>query len=67
MALMKAGHKLIYYTGYPQYPETFELYNLNEDIEETKDLFLEDTVTADRMKEELLETLATVNRPYMKK
>jgi arylsulfatase A-like enzyme len=64
MVLIKEGHKLIYYTGYPQYPETFELYNLNEDIEETRDLFLEDTSTAGRMKEELLDTLATANRYF---
>ncbi len=67
IALMKEGKKLIYYTGYPQYPEVFELYDLNEDIEEMKDLFFEDTVTAARMKEELLDTLATANRRFKKK
>jgi arylsulfatase A-like enzyme len=62
--LIKEGKKLIYYTGYTQYPETFELYDLVEDIEETRDLFLEDTVTAARMKEELLDVLAAANRRF---
>jgi hypothetical protein len=31
-----------------------------------KDLFLEDTVTAARMKQELLDTLADANRPFKK-
>jgi arylsulfatase A-like enzyme len=66
MALIKEGKKLIHYTGYPQYPEVFELYDLNEDGEEMKDLFLEDTVTAARMKQELLDTLADANRPFKK-
>lgn len=67
MVLMKEGHKLIYYTGYSQYPEAFELYNLNEDIEETTNLFLEDTRTAARLKEEMLDMLASINRPFIKK
>jgi arylsulfatase A-like enzyme len=64
MALIKEGKKLIYYTGYDEYPEVFELYDLVHDIEETKDLFSEDTVTAARMKEELLDALANANRPF---
>lgn len=64
ISLMRGGKKLIYYTGYPQYPETFELYDLADDIEETRDLFSEDIVTASRLKEELLDTLAAVNRPF---
>jgi arylsulfatase A-like enzyme len=67
ITLIKEEKKLIYYTGYSQYPEVFELYNLNEDIEETKDLVLEDTVTAAYMKEELLDTLATANRHFTDK
>ncbi len=67
MTLIKEGKKLIYYTGYPQYPEVFEMYDLNEDREEMKDLFSEDTVTAARLKEELLDTLAEANRRFVKK
>jgi hypothetical protein len=64
MTLIKEGKKLIYYTGYDEYPEVFELYDLVHDIEETRDLFLKDIVTAARMKEELLDALAKANRPF---
>jgi len=64
VTLMKEGRKLIYYAGYPEYDEVYELYDLVEDIEETKDLYGEDTLTAARMKEELLEALAMANRPF---
>jgi arylsulfatase A-like enzyme len=64
ITLIKEGKKLIYYTGYPGYPEVFELYDLVEDSEETRDLFLEDTATAARLKEELLDVLAAANRPF---
>jgi len=67
MALIKDGKKLIYYTGYDEYPEVFELYDLVHDIEETRDLFLEDAVTAARMKEELLDALANANRSFTNK
>jgi arylsulfatase A-like enzyme len=65
VALIKNGKKLIYYTGYPRYDEVFELYDLVEDVEESRDLFTEDTtVGAARLKEELLDVLETANRPY---
>ena len=53
--------------GYPEYPDTFELYDLVEDIEETRDLISVDTVTAARLKEELLEALELANRPFTEK
>ena len=65
--LIKEWKKLIYYTGYTQYPETFELYDLVEDIEETNDLFAKDPITAARMRDELLDVLATANRPFVGK
>jgi arylsulfatase A-like enzyme len=55
LSLIKGDHKLIYYTGYPKRPDTFELYNLRDDIEELKDLYQEDTETAALMREELLD------------
>lgn len=67
ITLMKGQQKLIYYSGYTKYSEVFELYDLDNDQEESNDLFSEDTVTASRMKEELLDTLETVNRPFIKK
>jgi arylsulfatase A-like enzyme len=56
LSLIKGDHKLIYYTGYPKRPDTFELYNLRDDVEEMKDLYKEDTETASVMREELLDT-----------
>jgi len=55
VSMVKGEHKLIYYTGYPRRPDTFELYNLKDDMNEMKDLYLLDTVTASQMKEELLD------------
>ncbi len=57
--MIKGEHKLIYYTGYPKRPDTFELYNLKDDIDEMKDLYSLDLVTASQMKEELLDTFET--------
>jgi len=58
---------LIHYTGYPKKPEAFELYHLLDDPDEMKDLFSADTVTAARMKQELLDALAGADRPYTRK
>jgi hypothetical protein len=55
ISMIRDRHKIIYYSGYPKRPETFELYDLNDDAEEMKDISQEDTVTAGRMKEELLD------------
>jgi len=56
LSLIKGEHKLIYYTGYPKRPDTFELYNLGDDIEEMTDLYLQDAETASLMREELLDS-----------
>ncbi|HMV96545.1 MAG TPA: hypothetical protein PKE48_09605, partial [Anaerolineales bacterium] len=56
VSLVQGEHKLIYYTGYPKRPDTFELYNLKDDPDEMKDLFTVDTTTAAKMKEEMLDT-----------
>jgi arylsulfatase A-like enzyme len=55
VSLIKGDHKLIYYTGYPKRPDTFELFNLKDDIEEMKNLYSLDVVTASQMREELLD------------
>jgi len=65
VALWKGDQKLIYYTGYEQ-EDTFELYNLSEDIEELNDLYPAQPVIAKRMKEELLEAFLIANKPYLK-
>ena len=63
VSMIKGGHKLIYYTGYPKRSDAFELYNLNDDIDEMKDLYLLDVVTASQMKEELLDAF-DANRKF---
>jgi hypothetical protein len=48
-------YELIYYTGYPNYPDSFELYNLVEDPFEKKDLAPIDTTLAAKLQQEFLE------------
>jgi arylsulfatase A-like enzyme len=65
VTLMKENHKIIYYGDYPRYSNVFEFYDLEHDPEERNDLFAGGPVAAGLMKEELLDTLSTVNKPYM--
>lgn len=58
ISMVKGTKKLIYYKGYEKYPEAFELYDHETDLEEKRDLYLQDVVTAARMKEELLDCFA---------
>lgn len=64
IAMMKQRHKLIYY----QYPfhSGFEFYNMDDDPEELKDLYPSAPSLAKRMKEELLQKVEEINRPYKK-
>jgi len=61
IAMIKGHKKLIHYLGYPGHEDTFELYDLQEDIEELNNLFKKDTVNAALMKDELLDALASAN------
>jgi hypothetical protein len=54
LSMIKDEYKLIYYTGYGKHPDTFELYNLKDDVEEMKDLYSKRPKIASLMKEELL-------------
>jgi arylsulfatase A-like enzyme len=65
-SITKGAKKLIYYKGYEKYPEAFELYDLQEDIQEKNDLYAQDTTTAASMKEELLDNLAQAERPFQR-
>jgi arylsulfatase A-like enzyme len=65
IAMQKGNYKLIYYTGY-ELEDTFELYDLNADIEELNDLYPAQPAIAGQMKEELLDSLCDANKPYMK-
>jgi choline-sulfatase len=64
VSLRKGNHKLIYYTGYED-EDSFELYDLDADIEELDDLYPAQPAIAKQMKDELLDTLLDVNKPYM--
>ena len=65
--LIKDAYELFFFTGYPDHPDTFELYNLREDPDELHDLLRSDINTASHMKDELLEAVSTANRDYQKK
>jgi len=61
-AMIKGPYELFFFTGYPDHPDSFELYNLQEDPEELHDLFRRDINMASQMKDELLEAVHTANR-----
>ena len=61
-AMIKGTHELFFFTGYRDHPDSFELYDLQEDPEELHDLFSRDINTASQMKDELLEAVRTANR-----
>lgn len=65
IVLRKGHQKLIYYTGYGREDE-FELYDLEYDSEEMDNLFPQRLTSAKHMKDELLEMLFSVNKPYTK-
>lgn len=63
IAMRKGNRKLIYYKGY-EAEESFELYDLDADIEELKDLYPEQPAFAKLMREELLDSLSDADKPY---
>lgn len=65
IAMRKGNYKLIYYTGY-EANDSFELYDLDSDTEELTDLYPDQPAFAKPMKEELLDTLLTADKPYSK-
>lgn len=62
ISMVKGTKKMIHYKGYEKYSDAFELYDLQVDGEEKRDLYAEDVVTAARMKEELLDHLADAEK-----
>lgn len=65
VSMYKGPHKIIYYTGYGG-KDSFELYDLESDYEEMKNLIPVRPAIAKRLKEELLDTFSDVNKPYIK-
>ena len=64
ITLMKDNYKIIYYGEYPRYSNVFELYDLYDDIDEKKDLVPKVPAIASILKEELLDILSMVNKPF---
>ncbi|MBI5933250.1 MAG: sulfatase-like hydrolase/transferase [Chloroflexi bacterium] len=62
ISMVKGTKKMIHYKGYEKYPDAFELYDLQTDDQEKRDLHAEDTVTAAKMKEELLDSLSRAEK-----
>jgi arylsulfatase A-like enzyme len=65
--MLRGAYELFFFTGYPDHPDGFELYNLEEDPDELKDLYKKDITGASHLKNELLEAVATTNRNYQRK
>jgi len=65
LAMVKGNYKMIYYTGY-EGQDSFELYDLENDYEELEDLYPSQTSFCKALKDELLETLHSVNAKYGK-
>ena len=56
---------MIHYLGYGgKYDNAYELYNLDNDIEEMNDLYTSETAIASQMKAALLEALNAANSRF---
>ena len=65
IAMRKGAYKLIHYLGYGgEYEDAYELYNLENDLEEMNDLYTSETAIALQMKAELLEALNIANSRF---
>ena len=63
--LRKGPYKMTYYKGY-QAEDNFELYNIEDDREEIRNLYPSLKAVSDTMREELLSSLETANSRYQK-
>jgi hypothetical protein len=64
--MIKGDYKLIYYVGYEDHDGVFEMYDLNNDPEELKDLYLSHKSIASALERELLNKIEGVNKPYIR-
>jgi arylsulfatase A-like enzyme len=64
IAMRKGAYKLIAYFGYPSLDNVYELYHLEDDPEELRNLVDDEPLVFSALKEELLDHLADANRPY---
>jgi arylsulfatase A-like enzyme len=67
VSMIKGNMKLIYYKGYQNYSDIFELYDLEHDREEKKNLIPGSPAFAPRLKDELLSLLDEADKPYRRK
>jgi arylsulfatase A-like enzyme len=67
IVMRKGALKVIAYFGYRRFEDTYELYDIEDDPEEMKDLASLNPTELGKMKQELLDHLADANRPYAKK
>ena len=66
LALLRWPYKLVHYLGYRYYPDNYELYDLENDPEERRNLYPEHPA-ARTLQAELDEKLRQVNEPYQRK
>lgn len=57
VAMIQGRYKLIYYFGYEDFDEVYELYDLENDPEELNDLYATETSVAEAMRQTLLAEL----------
>jgi len=67
ISMRKRQYKLIYYKGYFGGEDWFELYNLEDDLEELVNLFDSEKSIAAQMKDEMLERLDAADREFAKR
>lgn len=67
VSMLKGNMKLIYYKGYEKYRDVFELYDLDDDFEEKRNLMPKSPALASRLKDEMLTMLDEADRPYRRK
>jgi arylsulfatase A-like enzyme len=63
IAMRKGKHKMIYYTGYEE-KDSFELYDLENDLEEMNNLYAIGDSLSKSLAGELLDKLQTVNQGF---
>ncbi|MEW6406005.1 MAG: sulfatase-like hydrolase/transferase [Chloroflexota bacterium] len=66
IAMIKGNHKIVFYTGY-EAEDSFEVYDLEADYEELRDLYPAAPSFVKALKDELLEKLNSVNTEYQKR
>jgi arylsulfatase A-like enzyme len=64
ISMIKGNWKLIYYKGYDNYNNIFELYNLHDDLQEMENLFKQNNEVAAALKAELLNALHLADQPF---